>query len=265
MIDRELAERVADAVRTCAPLMTEHFTVSEKGSASNLVTSADVAVQERLRTSLSEILPRAGFLGEESPKAAQEGDCYWVVDPIDGTSNFVRGLRMSVISVALVRDGEEVLGVIYHPYSRELFVGIRGEGAWRNGERIRVSGRDFSHALFFTAFSVYEKRLAPACEGVMRDVYAACDDFRRFGTAAYELCCLAAGRGELYFEMRLFPWDWAAAAVILREAGGVIGTIDGARLRHDMPSLVLAANSAESFSKLKEIVARHVPALPYSE
>ena len=135
--------------------------------------------------------------------------------------------------------------------------------AYRNGTRLCVSDRDFSRALFFTAFSVYEKKFAHACQSVLADVYAQCDDFRRLGTAALELCCLAGGQGELYFEMRLFPWDWAAAAVILREAGGVIGTIDGETLRHDRPSLVLAANSEENFSKLKTIVEKHVPRLPY--
>ena len=99
----------------------------------------------------------------------------------------------------------------------------------------------------------------------MRALYPAIDDFRRLGTASLELCYLAAGRGELYFELRLFPWDWSAAAVIVREAGGLIGTIDGADLRHDMPSLVIAANDAENYARLKREVERHIPVLPYTE
>lgn len=257
-----LSKKVADAVKSCKPLMMQPFHVSEKGSVSNLVTTADTSVQERLRAALYEILPRAGFLGEETQETITS-ESYWVVDPIDGTSNFVRGMRMSVISVALVEHGEEVLGVIYDPYTEDVFSAEKGSGAYRNGTRLCVSDRDFSHALFFTAFSVYEKKYAHACQSVLADVYAQCDDFRRLGTAALELCCLAGGQGELYFEMRLFPWDWAAAAVILREAGGVIGTIDGETLRHDRPSLVLAANSEENFSKLKMLVEKHIPRLPY--
>ena len=158
-ISINLAEKVASAVRSCKPLMMQKFSVSEKGSASNLVTTADTAVQERLRALLGKILPQAGFLGEESPEYTQ-GELYWVVDPIDGTTNFVRGMRLSVISVALVNNNEEVLGVVYHPYSEELFSAVKGQGAFLNGKRIRVSERDFSHSLFFTAFSVYKKQYA---------------------------------------------------------------------------------------------------------
>lgn len=261
---QEILEKTIVAVRSCKRLMLGQFSVSEKDGVSNLVTSADVAVQEHLRQSLREILPQAGFLGEESPEYRQ-GGLYWVVDPIDGTSNFVRGMRLSVVSVALVKEGEELLGVVYQPYSGELFCAIKGCGACLNGERIRVSDRDFAHSLFFTAFSVYQKKYAPQCLEVMKNIYGQCDDFRRLGTAALELCFLAAGRGELYFELRLFPWDWAAAAVILREAGGFIGTIDGASLRHDMPSLVIAANSEENFARLKAEIGKIIPVLPYRD
>ena len=249
-ITRKLKQAVIGAVRSCEPLMTQAFSVAEKGSASDLVTSADRAVQERLRVLLGEILPQAGFLGEESPDRVQS-ELFWLVDPIDGTSNFVHGMRMSAISVALVQDGEAVLGVVYDPYAQEVFSACKGQGAFCNGERIHVSARDFSHALLYTAFSVYRKEFAPVCEQVLSDIFLRIDDFRRLGSAALELCHLAAGRGELYFELRLFPWDWSAAAVILREGGGVIGTIDGERLYHDRPSLVIAANNAANFSELR--------------
>lgn len=262
IISKELSNAVIGAVRSCQPLMMQPFSVAEKGSASDLVTSADRAVQERLRVLLGEILPQAGFLGEESHDRVQ-GGLFWLVDPIDGTSNFVHGMHMSAISVALIQGGEELLGVVYDPYAQEVFSACKGHGAFCNGERIRVSARDFSHALFYTAFSVYRKQYASVCEQILSDVFLRIDDFRRLGSAALELCHLAAGRGELYFELRLFPWDWSAAAVILREAGGVIGTIDGECLHHDRPSLVIAANNTENFSELRDAVARRIPKVPY--
>ena len=264
-ITQSFIEQVVEAVKSCKAIMTGAFTVMQKGNASNLVTTADTAVQAQLKALLKAILPSAGFLGEESEEKEALGTRYWVVDPIDGTSDFARGMRLSAISVGLVENEEEIFGVVYCPYTEEVFHAIKGGGAYCNGAPIRVSDRDLRHALIFTAFSVYEKKFAKPCEDVLRALYPAIDDFRRLGTASLELCYLAAGRGELYFELRLFPWDWSAAAVIVREAGGLIGTIDGADLRHDMPSLVIAANDAENYARLKREVERHIPVLPYTE
>ena len=261
-ITQEFLQRVKDIVCSGKPIMTRTFTVAEKGTASNLVTTSDTAVQEMLKERLGELLPQAAFLGEESVSEVQE-ELMWVVDPIDGTSNFVRGMRLSAISVALVEDGEEVLGVVYNPFTEDMFSAVKGQGAYWNGTRLHVSDRDFQHALFFTAFSVYEKRFAPQCMEVMRRIYPQCDDFRRIGTASLELCYLAAGRAELYFEIRLFPWDWSAAAVAVREAGGVVGTVPDERLRHDSPVILLAANSEENFRILQETVASVIPMRPY--
>lgn len=264
-ITEVFVRQVIETVRSCKPLMMKAFTVAEKESVSDLVTTADTAVQARLKAQFAEILPQAWFLGEESTEKCASLPLFWVVDPIDGTSNFARGMGLSAISVALVENGEEIFGVVYHPYAEDVFWAAKGRGAYRNDARLRVSSRDFRHALLFTAFSVYKKQYAAPCEAVLRDLFPQIDDFRRLGTAALELCFLAAGRAELYFELRLFPWDWSAAAVILREAGGVIGTIDGETLRHDAPSLVLAANSEENFTRLKRAVQKHIARLPYQD
>lgn len=263
-ITKTLLQQVIAIVRACKPIMTGTFTVAEKGSASNLVTTADTCVQATLKDKLGELLPQAAFLGEESDEGGNEA-LMWVVDPIDGTSNFVRGMRLSAISVALVEAGEEVLGVVYNPFTEDLFSAVKGQGAYLNGTRLCVSDRDLAHSGFFTAFSVYEKQFAPQCMEVLRRLYPRIDDFRRIGTASLELCYLAAGRAELYFEIRLFPWDWSAAAVILREAGGVIGTVPSERLRHDSPVILLAANSEENFRILQETVASVIPVRPYTK
>ena len=232
----------------------------------------DVKLQEDVESEIfiREKLEATGIpvVGEERGGDAsllKSDTLYWVVDPIDGTSDFARGMRLSAISVGLVENEEEIFGVVYCPYTEEVFHAAKGQGAYCNQERIHVSQRDFRHALLFTAFSVYEKRFAPQCEKVLFELYPDLDDFRRLGTASLELCYLAAGRGELYFELRLFPWDWTAAAVIIREAGGCIGSIDSASLCHNAPTLVVAANHQENFLRLKQTVQKHVPALPYTE
>ena len=263
-ITQTFLQQVIAIVRACKPIMTGAFTVAEKGSASNLVTTADTGVQATLKDKLRQLLPQAAFLGEESDDGGNEA-LMWVVDPIDGTSNFVRGMCLSAISVALVEAGEEVLGVVYNPFTEDLFSAVKGQGAYLNGTRLRVSGRDLAHSLFFTAFSVYEKQFAPQCMEVLQRLYPRIDDFRRIVTASLALCYLAARRAELYFEIRLFPWDWSAAAVILREAGGVIGTVPNERLRHDSPVILLAANSQENFRILQETVAEVIPVRPYTK
>ena len=263
-ITQTFLQQVIAIVRACKPIMTGAFTVAEKGAASNLVTTADIGVQATLKDKLRQLLPQAAFLGEESDEGGNEA-LMWVVDPIDGTSNFVHDMRLSAISVALVEAGEEVLGVVYNPFTEDLFSAVKGQGAYLNGTRLRVSDRDLAHSLFFTAFSVYEKKFSPQCMEVLQRLYPRIDDFRRIGTASLELCYLAAGRAELYFEIRLFPWDWSAAAVILREAGGVIGTVPNERLRHDSPVILLAANSEENFRVLQETVAEVIPVRPYTK
>ena len=257
----ELLNQVIEAVKGCKSIVTAPFSVSEKGSLSNIVTSADKAVEEYLYRSLLEILPEAGFLGEEGDVC--QGKRYlFVVDPIDGTANFARGTGCSAISVGLRKDGEPFLGVVYNPFTEELYHAQAGRGAYKNGKRIRVSERDFAHGLYYTALSTYRKEYSGQCMRILAEVFSQCDDFRREGSAALELCRIASGCGELYFEMRLFPWDVCAGEVILKEAGGCFTGLYTQGLGIDQPFPVVAANSPENMEKLLAIVTREMPALP---
>ena len=256
-----LLEKVIEAVKSCKSIAEAPFSVSEKGSLSNIVTSADKAVEEFLYRRLLEILPEAGFLGEEGDVC--QGKRYlFVVDPIDGTANFARGTGCSAISVGLRKDGEPFLGVVYNPFTQELYYAQAGRGAYKNGKRIFVSSRDFAHGLYYTALSTYRKEYSGLCMDILAQVFSQCDDFRREGSAALELCRLAAGCGELYFEMRLFPWDVCAGEVILKEAGGCFAALYTQGLKLDQPFPVVAANSPENMEKLLAIVTRTLPALP---
>ena len=257
-------DSIVPIVREAARLMTRSgFDVMEKGSEVNLVTSSDLAVQEFLVGRLSGLVPGAGFLCEENDLADISHEYVWIIDPIDGTANYARGIGDCCISVALSHLGELVEGVVYIPWRDELCSARKGSGAFLNGRRLKVSDRPMSACLFGTAMSAYRKEFAKVCSDIIFDVYMRSNDVRRFGSAAVELCMLAAGQLDLYFEMRLQPWDYAAASLILSEAGGVSCGFDGGPLSLDKASLVLAANSEENLADILSTVRKYLPKLPY--
>lgn len=259
-----MLEQIIAVVRRASRFMTRDFAVEQKGNDSNFVTSCDLAVQRCLAEELTALLPGSAFLGEENADCwDRTAEYVWVVDPIDGTSNFIRNIGFSAISVALCRAGEPYRAVVYNPYRDEMFSAAKGEGAFLNGQPIHVSERDFAHGHLCSAMSLYDKRYAPPCLAIIGEVYSQADDLRRMGTAAIEMAYLAAGRVELYFEIRLSPWDAAAASLLITEAGGCVEFLyhDGLPLEGVFP--VIAANSRENFEKLREICCRHVPCLPY--
>lgn len=259
-----MIEQVKKIVKDASRLMfVEEKEIQQKGNASNYVTSADINVQKYLTKKLLELLPGSVVLGEENEENLCEGDSIWVVDPIDGTSNFIRDIGISAISVGLMRKGEMCLGVIYQPYRDEMYWAETGKGAFMNDRPIRVSERDFAHSHLCSAMSLYDKSLAKPCFNIIERVYHESDDLRRLGTAAVELAYLAAGRVELYFEIRLFPWDAAAGIPIIREAGGYVECLYHEAFPLDRPFPVIAANSKENFDKLKKIVTEELPQLPY--
>ena len=262
-----MLQQVADIVQEAAALMTaDRFTVMQKDGLTNLVTSSDLAVQHFLTGRLSELLPGSGFLCEEEDLRDLAEEYVWIIDPIDGTANYARGLSDCCISVALARGGALLLGVVYSPRRDELYTAELGKGARCNGRPIRVSERPFSDGLLCTAMSTYRKELAQACSDIIYEIYMQCNDLRRWGSAAVELCLLASGAVELYFEMRLQPWDYAAAMLILHEAGGFIAGWNGGAPSLTQPSLVVAANRPDSLGVLLAAVHTRLPdGLPYTD
>ena len=269
MVDLEkLVEQVRDLVLESAKFTkVGNYSITEKeGESYNIVTSADVAVQEFLQKNLLALVPGSGFMGEEEDQRDTTTEMCWIVDPIDGTTNFARGMQQSGISVAFRIGKELVLGVVYNPDLEDMFWAVKGKGAYLNGKRLSVSKKDFEHSLVCTALCLYRKNYADICAGVLKELFLKCADFRRFGVASLEVCYVAAGRADSFFEFRLYPWDVGAAAVILREAGGIIGTIDwrngGLKLSTDMildgPSPIIAANCRENFDKIGQIVIEHM-------
>ena len=257
---------ITDMVRAASSLMdrTGGFEVHDKGARENIVTSSDLAVQHFLTEQLQLHYPDVGFLCEEEDLNDVSGhEAVWVIDPIDGTANYARGNENCCISVALVNRGEPVLGVVYSPWRGELYTARKGKGAFCNGKPIHVSARPFGQGLLFTAMSTYRKELAKSCSDIIYDLYMACNDVRRSGSAAVELCLMAKGFAELYFEMRLMPWDYAAAGLILQEAGGAMCDFDGKPPSPFKPSMFIAANSKDSCQRILDTVHKYLDKLPY--
>lgn len=230
------------------------FSIRDKGSVENIVTSADIENERFLKERLTSLLPGSAFMGEEGDEASLgSSEWVWIVDPIDGTTNFSRGIPMCAVSVALFRDAEPWAGFVLNPFTDTLYSAVAGRGAFKDGVPMHVSGRTFKESLLSTAYCCYEKSLARPCFEVSERLYPDINDIRRIGTAALELSLIAEGAGELYFEIRLSPWDHAAGLTILKEAGGCYTGIGGG-VRFDGPSPVLAANSEENLRRLSEVV-----------
>lgn len=254
-----MIERVIGIVREAASLMLqpEQIEIKQKGGYENIVTSADIAVQDFLQTRLSELLPGSGFICEEGDIADASHEYVWIIDPIDGTANYARGVDQCAICVGLYSKGAMLMSVVFLPRTGEMFHAEQGKGAWLNGRRIHVSDRSFNNAIMCTALPVYYKDQASWCARAIHDVFMHCNDIRRLGAAAPELCYIAMGRFEMYFEYRLGAWDFAAASLILSEAGGHLSDLDGNPLDPTKASGVLAANSKDNLEHLSEIIRQY--------
>ena len=217
--------------------------ISVKGVA-DFVTKVDTAIQEFMRSRLKELYPDIQFMSEEKDnKDIDHTGKVWVLDPIDGTTNLIHDFKMSAVSLGLVDNGVPVMGIVYNPFTDELFSARRGEGAYLNGAPISVtSASKLSDSLVLVGTSPYRKDLADVNFDIIKRLYVASEDIRRCGAASLDLCYLACGRAEGFFERDLKPWDYAAGIAILREAGGRVTDFDGNEPSYRVPSDILASN-----------------------
>ena len=204
----------------------ENLQVSMKG-AGDFVSKADLAAEAILREELRGARPTYGWLAEESD--AEDGEDptrRWIVDPLDGTTNFLHGLPHWAVSIALEHKGQIVAGVIYDPSKDEMFFAEKGSGAWMNDGRLRVSGRNrMIEALFATGLPFGGRADLPDTLQELARVLPTCSGVRRFGAAALDLAYVAAGRYDGFWERRVNAWDIAAGLLIVREAGGLVEPI----------------------------------------
>ncbi|HVG50526.1 MAG TPA: inositol monophosphatase family protein [Xanthobacteraceae bacterium] len=206
----------------------EQLQVSLKGPA-NFVSAADRRAEDIVRTELAKVRPGYGFLGEESGNQPGADKSHtWIVDPLDGTTNFLHGIPQFAISIALEREGTIVAGLVYNPVTDEMFTSERGKGAFLNDKRLRVAGRK---RLAEAVFACGLPHLGRGDLAQFRREFAVIQEkvagLRRFGSAALDLCWVAAGRLDGYWERNLGAWDMAAGLLIVREAGGFVSDCAG--------------------------------------
>ncbi len=231
----------------------EHLQVSVKGPG-DFVSKADLKAEEILKSELMEARPNYGWLAEEGQEeAGADPTRRWIVDPLDGTTNFLHGLPHWAISIALEHKGEIVAAVVFNPIGDEVFVAEKGAGAWLNDSRLRVSGRkDMIQMLFATGLPFGGREDLPETLQDLARILPACAGVRRFGAAALDLAYVAAGRYDGFWERNLKSWDMAAGLLLVKEAGGLTRSIyqDGSPLEDGS---VIATNG-EVFDRFTKLV-----------
>ncbi|MCK0172118.1 inositol monophosphatase [Aliiroseovarius sp. S1123] len=218
----------------------ENLQVSMKG-AGDFVSKADIAAEQIIRDELMEARPNYGWLAEEGGAAeGKDPTRRWIVDPLDGTTNFLHGLPHWAISIALEHKGEIVAGVVYDAAKDEMFYAEKGEGAWLNQSRLRVSGRSrLIECIFATGLPFGGRADLPVTLQDLARILPSCAGVRRFGSAALDLAYVAAGRYDGYWERSLNAWDIAAGLLIVKEAGGMVEPVEGETIL-DSGSIVAA-------------------------
>jgi len=249
----DLAGRAAGIALEAGALTREYF---ERGVATeykgdvDLVTEADRASEKLITERLSAMFPDHGIYGEEGVRRRMDSEYRWYVDPLDGTTNFAHGFPVFCVSLGLEQrqtrlaageDGELIAGVIYDPMRDELFLTQKGQGAWLNGRRVHVSGtKHLAEALLATGFPSRKRHVSPNIH-FYQELTLRSHGVRRAGSAALDLAYTACGRMDAFWEFYLNPWDTAAGALLVKEAGGAITRFDGTPFRLDS-SEVLATN-----------------------
>ena len=258
MTDLEILDLLCTSEREAGTLMLEaHDILAEcKTDRRDVVTEYDRRVQALLIERLSAALPEARFFCEENDRHDDlHAETVFIIDPIDGTMNFVRGFHHSCVSIACMRHGGLRAAAIYNPYVDELFTAVKDGGAFLNGRPIHASTEPLSRNLVCCGTAPYDQGLADRTFALMKKAYLAGLDVRREGAAALDLCSVAAGRAGVYFELGLSLWDYAAGKLIVEEAGGVCCTLAGAPMPLDpsRPSVVAGGKQAVAdFLRLAE-------------
>ena len=236
----------------------ESLTVSSKGR-NDFVTEVDRAAEQEIIGSIRRLYPQHAFLAEESGRSGGEHETLWIIDPLDGTTNFLHGFPVFAVSIACQVRGRLEHAVVYDPMRGELFTASRGAGAHLDNHRMRVSkARALEGALIATGFPYRANtRYLDDYLGMLKAVTQQAAGVRRPGSAALDLAYVAAGRVDGFWEIGLAAWDTAAGTLLIQEAGGRIGTLTGAEYRQGGH---VVAGTPKVYAELIELLAPHVPA-----
>lgn len=223
---------VQAAIRTVGEFGKNQFvnfstsSIQYKGK-NNLVSYVDIESERMLREQLGRLAPGSGFIGEEGGSDAHESPYMWIIDPVDGTTNYTHGVPFWAISVALLHHRKPVMGYVYEVMHGEMFSAIAGQGAKLNGNPIHVASTTLDRALLATGFPYTDFSFLDDYMRMFAAFMQRCHGLRRFGSAALDLAYVAAGRFDGFFEIGLNPWDVAAGVLIVHEAGGTCSTFSG--------------------------------------
>lgn len=251
------ARRAGDIINRAA-MNLERLTVTRKAH-SDFVSEVDRSAEEAIIKILRDAYPDHSILAEESGKSGQVGksEYQWIIDPLDGTTNFLHGFPQYCVSIALLHRGVLSQGVIYNPVNDELFTASRGGGAFLNDHRIRVSKRiQLGESLIGTGFPFRDFTHMDAYFAMFRDLVPKTAGIRRPGSAALDLAYVAAGRYDGFWETGLAPWDIAAGCLLILEAGGMVSDLEGNG--QYLKSGQVVAGTPKIFSQLLQIISPHL-------
>ncbi|MGG2481536.1 MULTISPECIES: inositol monophosphatase family protein [Brevibacillus] len=245
-----LKDLALDCARSAGELslrrMKQPFTVEYKTSASDLVTAVDKEVEKHVIDAILRQYPEHGILGEERTFTGDPGeyDTLWVIDPIDGTTNFVHQQINFAVSIAVYHKGEGLIGVVYDPSRDEMFHAVKGQGAYLNGQRLRLEKTvSLEEALLCTSVFWNKQAEQMGIDLIVKKLAGKVRGMRLLGSAALEMAYVAAGRLDGYVSLSLNAWDFGAGRILVEEAGGKVTTMDGKPLPFDRKSSVMACNT----------------------
>jgi myo-inositol-1(or 4)-monophosphatase len=230
---QQLAQQVENVAREAgAFILNERKTFSkqkvETKGLNDFVSYVDKASEKRIVEQLKSILPQAGFITEEGTEARDENPLKWVIDPLDGTTNFIHGMPFFAVSIALLQDKEPLIGVVYEINQDEMFSAWKSGGAYLNGQSIHVSAAStVKDSLLGTGFPYYDYHLLDQYLALFKHLMKHSHGIRRPGSAATDLAYVACGRFDGFYEYSLSPWDVAAGILLVREAGGIVSDFSG--------------------------------------
>ncbi len=257
---RDVAIRAARAgAGALAPFLSGRVPLDVKGKAAHdFVTAADVASERAVSAAIREAFPGHAILGEEEERAdLHTPGPLWIIDPLDGTTNFIHGFPAFCVSVGCVQDGRVLAGAVLDPTRDELFAAARGAGSTLNGAAIRVTGRGtLADALIGTGFPFRQHQHVERYLDALRAVMAEVAGVRRAGSAALDLCYVACGRFDGFWEEALKPWDVAAGSLIIEEAGGVVTDFAGGDTWLERGNIVTGTPAVAA--ELRALVHRHM-------
>lgn len=246
-----IAHEAGHLVRDKRDAVTRMAVSATKSTPTDVVTESDTAAEALIRRRLTTARPDDAVLGEEGGGAAGSSGVEWVVDPIDGTVNYLYGIPQYAVSIAAAVDGKTVAGVVHNPVSLETWTAVRGGGAFLGNTRVEHSGCDrLDRALVATGFGYDATRRVRQAQ-VLAQILGSIRDVRRAGAASLDLCAVAMGRVDAYYERGLGPWDLAAGALVVKEAGAVVSGLHG---KPPGPDFVLAA-APDLFGALHDLLA----------